>query len=335
MALLFMESFDGVGANRTYMSKWFAAPNNLRTDLVRTGSCSASNNDMGRNVTVGSTTTIVGFAYYFNGANQTECALFNVGSNTTFTQTQAKIVLQSDGKIAAYRSYNALLETTAAAVLVPSAWNFIEWKLTNASGTSGAYVVKVNGATVLSNLAANTAGSVGATVQALVMNVNYNCPIDDLYMLDSTGAAPLNDFIGDCRVACITPQTGNGSNVGLTCSTGTDHGALVDEFPPTDDTDYNYSTTPGVKDTYNFTNLPTTGTVKAVQATLRTRKTDSPTKTLAAVVRQGGADYDGASQTTAIGYAQYQQIWETRPSDSAAWTIADVDGAEFGMKVVS
>ena len=91
-----------------------------------------------------------------------------------------------------------------------------------------------------------------------------------------------------------------------------------------------------MKDTYNFTNLASTGTVHAVQATVRAKKTDSAAKTLALVTRQGGADYDGATQAVAsTTYAQYQQIWEKRPSDSTVWVVSDVDGAEFGLKVVS
>jgi hypothetical protein len=76
--------------------------------------------------------------------------------------------------------------------------------------------------------------------------------------------------------------------------------------------------------------------IKGVQVSARARKTDSATKELAIVTRLGSTDYDGTTQAVAsTTYSQYQQIWEKRPSDNADWTIADVNAAEFGLKVVT
>jgi len=108
-------------------------------------------------------------------------------------------------------------------------------------------------------------------------------------VLDSSGSAPLNDFIGDATVSCLTPQTGNGANTGLTTSTGSDHGALVGDFPHDTDTTYNVGSSAGLKDTYNFTNLSINKAVFAVQATARVRKT-AGTATAAIVARLGGTD---------------------------------------------
>jgi hypothetical protein len=271
-------------------------------------------------------------AVYWGG---TSAGSFSLWADAAFSAAQqCTVVFDTDGKIRvrAGSATGTLLDTSASAVLVASAWNFIEAKILVAN--SGTYTVKCNGIQVL-NGAADTQANAASTIAGFSVTPGSGNGIDDLYVLDSAGTT-LNDFIGDCRVECLSPQTGNGSNTGLTCSTGTDHGALVDELPANDDTDYNFSATVGAKDTYAFTNVATIGSIKAVQVSARAKKTDSATKELAVVTRVGSTDYDGATQTVAsTTYSQYQQIWAKRPSDNADWTISDVNAAEFGLKVVT
>jgi hypothetical protein len=331
MALLFMESFDGYGGNTSYMPQYYHWPI-LMTDVVRTGSHSMRNG-LGRNISPSGMTLIFGFAFYRSSSHAQGIISFSqIPSNSgNFTQYLAQVTLDTDGKVRVYLGSSTLLDTTSTAPLISGSWNYIEAKLVIAD--AGSWTIKVNGVTVLTGTGDLNPGA--TSIGSMYLDISNSNRLDDFYLLDASGSS-LNDFIGDCRVEWLAPQTGNGSNVGLTPSTGTDHGALVDELPPNDDTDYNSGTAAGVKDTYNFSNLATTGVVKAVQLSARAKKTDSATKQLALVARVGSTDYDGATQTlAATTYGQYQQIWEKRPSDNADWTIADVDGAEFGLKVVS
>jgi hypothetical protein len=336
MALLFMESFDGYGGTGSHATKWLGGVSGLGTSSPppRTGSyrCSTGS-DQQRLITPATSTLIIGLAYYWNGATT---GRWTIWAGTSFASDwQCSVSFDGDGKI---RVRNAgysgtALGTTTNPVLVASSYNFIEAKILVSN--SGTFIVRCNGVEVL-----NGAGDTQAGASAAIAGFSFNpgvsgAAVDDLFVLDSSGTA-LNDFIGDCKVECLTPQAGNGSNTGLTCSTGTDHGALVDELPANDDTDYNFSATVGAKDTYAFTNVATVGSIKAVQVSARARKTDSATKELAVVTRVGSTDYDGATQAVAsTSYSQYQQIWEKRPSDNADWTIADVNAAEFGLKVVT
>ena len=162
----------------------------------------------------------------------------------------------------------------------------------------------MNGTSVLSGSAdtQNAASSAVARVGVFCSFGGDGNAVDDLYVLDTSGSAPLNDFIGDCTVSCIKPQTGDGSNTGLTTSTGTDHGALVDEFPHDTDTTYNVGSSAGLKDTYNFGNLSINKSVYAVEASARVRKT-AGTPTAALVTRLGGTDYDGTTQS--VGSTSY------------------------------
>lgn len=333
MALLFMESFDGYGGTASHATKWTqlqglstSAPT-PRTGAYRIG----GNNECRRVILPGSSTVILGMALYWVNS----LGYFILWEDAAFTnKQQVSVTCDADGRVRVRTGSETgiAIGTTTGPVLLASTWNFIEAKLL--VGNSGTYDIKVNGTSVLSG-AGDTQNAATAAIGGLSMIPGASNGIDDLYLLDTTGTA-LNDFIGDCKVECLTAQTGNGSNVGLTCSTGTDHGALVDELPANDDTDYNSGTTIGVKDTYNFTNVATTGVIKAVQVSARAKKTDSATKELALVTRIGSTDYDGTTQAVASTlYSQYQQIWTKRPSDSADWTISDVNAAEFGLKVVT
>ena len=143
-----------------------------------------------------------------------------------------------------------------------------------------------------------------------------------------------DDFLGQCRVVTLRPSTGNGSNTDFTCSTGSDHGALVDEAAPNDDTDYVSSGTVDHVDTWNFPAVGYTGTVKGVQLALSAKKTDSGTRAIAAVTRPVSTNrVHATTHYLSTGYLYWLSLWEVNPEDSAAWEVADVDGAEFGAKV--
>jgi hypothetical protein len=327
-----MESFDGYGGTNSHMTKWNTAPSLATSSPTpRTGAyCARSGN---RAINPGSATVILGCAIYWPSGQAITITLY-YDVSTSGSNAQDTLELGSDGKIRLRlgASSGAVIDTSVSAPLVANSWNAIEWKILVSN--SGTYTVKVNGVQVL-NGSADTQNQAATSAVALIDFVLGSFGgMDDVYMLDSTGSAN-NDFIGDCKVECLTVQTGNGSNVGLTPSTGTDHGALVDELPANDDTDYNFSATVGAKDTYAFTNVATVGSIKAVQVSARAKKTDVATKELALVTRMGTTDYDGATQTLSTSYAQFQQIWAKRPSDNADWTISDVNAAEFGVKVVT
>jgi hypothetical protein len=159
--------------------------------------------------------------------------------------------------------------------------------------------------------------------------------MDDLVVWDgSTGSN--NDFLGDVRVVLSSPQAGNGSNTGLTCSAGTDHGALVDDTTQDGDTTFNAGTSVGVKDTYNMTDLTgVTGTVKAVAVQLIARKDLTGLKQVCPVWRIGGVDYDGATVQPGTTYTALRQIYTVSPATSAAWTVSEINSAELGMKIIA
>ena len=108
----------------------------------------------------------------------------------------------------------------------------------------------------------------------------------------------------------------------------------MDEAAPNDDTDYLASSTVGHVDSWHYPALGYTGTIKGVQMSNYAKKTDSGTRAIVAVTRPASTNRPHATDLY-IGttYAYWRSLWEQNPEDSAAWEVADVDGAEFGVKV--
>ena len=75
-----------------------------------------------------------------------------------------------------------------------------------------------------------------------------------------------------------------------------------------------------------------------MQVSLRAKKSDSGTRAIAAVTKPGSTNYAHATNhyLGLTDYVYWRSIWNRNPdsgSPVAAWTVAAVDGAEFGVKV--
>jgi hypothetical protein len=201
--------------------------------------------------------------------------------------------------------------------------------------TTGAWEVRANGVVVIgptTGLDTRAGGTAGLLDQVYLDNggAANNYDYDDLVI--ATGDH--THFRGDCRVITRLP-TGDGANTGLTPSSGGTHFDDVDDASPNDDTDYVTGDAIGEKDSYTYAAIGLPGSIIAVQPVFDAKKTDSGTRSVATLIRRGGVDYDGTGQALAAGYAGYWQVYELDPSTGLAWTTADVDAAEFGVKVTA
>jgi len=160
--------------------------------------------------------------------------------------------------------------------------------------------------------------------------------VDDFYLLDLTGSYN-TARLGDCTIEAILPQTDAvdaGTNADWTCSTGSDHGALVDEADPDDDTTY-VSASTNVKDTWNYPALSVANaTIYGVQVCTSAKKSDSGTAEFRNLARVTTVDNQGdiTHSPADSGYNYYRDIFEVNPDDDTVWTVADVNGAEFGVE---
>jgi hypothetical protein len=235
---------------------------------------------------------------------------------------------------------NGTVLATGTIPLSLNTWYYIEMKVI-IDDVNGVAIVKVNGVTDI-NFSGDTRNAANASADRLRLyaagassgGAQSTWFFDDLYLCDGTGGSPTNSFLGDVRVEALFPN-GNGNSSQFDGSDGnsTDNYLLVDEATPNSDTDYVESPDVGDKDTYAMTNLtPTAGTVFGVQPLPYAAKTDAGTRSIVSVARLAGTEVDSSDKALSVGYSYYPDIRETKPG-GGAWSISDVNSAEFGAKV--
>lgn len=338
MALLMAESFDGLAvADLGVVYGLLTNSGNL--SMSSTGSrwglngLRFANQNAGFTQGLASSGATVGCGFWLAGnsayVNNTPLVAFLQGGTV-----QIQINILGTGQLQVLRNLTTLATSTGQ---VPLAGGYVELKGVINSST-GTIEVRLNGNTILTLGSANTQGGTAATWDGVRFgtgaNVAIDITMDDLVIWDASGGNN-NDFLGDVRVALSIPQSGNGTNTGLTLSAGTDHGAVVDDTTQDGDSTYAFSASAGVKDTYNMTDHSITGSVKAVQVDLIARKDLTGLKQVCPVWRIGSTDYDGTTINPGLTYSSLRQIYELSPATSAAWTISEINGAQLGMKVVA
>ena len=279
----------------------------------------------------------LGFAVRWSGSGppQREFIWFREGSVEHIT------IGITTGSLLYVKRGATVLATATTHALLFDAWYYIEVKIV-IHDTTGSVEVRIDGVTVtfnasLTNIDTREGGT--GIVDNFALSGGFGgggdpyITVDDLYLCDDAGGAPRNTFLGVVKAESLMPQTGNGTNVGLTPSTGTDHGALVDEVPP-NTTDYNSSPTVGAKDTYNYPSMTLTGTVLGIQTNLYAAKSEVGLRQVCPVIRTGGADTDGVTVSPLTTFGYFSQVWEQKPG-ATEWTIADVNALEVGMKVTA
>jgi hypothetical protein len=165
---------------------------------------------------------------------------------------------------------------------------------------------------------------------------------DDIIYGDTDASDPENVTIAypgdthvEAQVALTDAVGGVATHREWTPSTGTDHGALVDEVPP-DIADYLESGTIGNRETFKFADiLPLTGDVFAVKTMPYMVKTESGGRTFKTLVRSGGSDEANASaQGVSITTpAYYSDIYGSNPISGDPWTPTTVNAAELGVQI--
>lgn len=288
-------------------------------------------------------TMIIGLALYKQDPSPYFDFWFQSDAGAT---THAHVRILSDGSVTVYRGDAGTLLGSAPAGTIPEAqitngsWCYIEVKAV-LHDTTGSIEVRRNGsATPIINLTGidtKNGGTKTVFDRWALHAKNGVWRIDDFYVCNGAGSAN-NNFLGDVAVRTLFP-TADGTNrnmtgVGTVAGTGTGTWQNVDETGAGNTTDYNYSATNDVYDTYGVTDLPsTTGQIAGVQVQVLAAKSDLGAKSVAPMIRSGGTDYTGTDVPLGQSYTYARQLYEQNPNTSAAWTPSGVNAAEFGAKV--
>jgi hypothetical protein len=349
MALVFMDSFQGLGPTSTHiMQKWTdftsgtAAVPVITSDVTRIRGQKTLNfaaNTAARGIyrTIAPGSASVVFGGWFNmGSLQGSNLVFAVGEGLTL---HTELRLNGAGRVTVTRNAT-LLATGNTTTLATNTWYFIEYK-TTISDSAGVVQVNINGAseglTFVTGNATNqdTRNGGAGTVTSFTVYQQNNTAAGyaGVFILDSTGSNA-NDFIGPCQFVARRP-TAPGNSAQFTPNFGPNWSNVADEWPDSD-TSFNQSSTAGHIDLFEGDNIPvSSGTVVAIQHNIRARQDGGAARTIRPKTRISSTNYNGTTVATAGSYATILEPVSVSPATSSAWTISEIDGAEFGYELVS
>jgi hypothetical protein len=312
--------------------------NSLRTTTAMTGSLNngvyegfASQNRTGTKMVVSNFTVA--------GASS---AVIDVWQGDSFLQVQPNgndldVWTVNDGVI--FTASNAL--SPGNFTRVDLQWTVSSLDAFNVLNHDGRVELKVDGVVIntASNIQLGFSLPVGFTRDVFWNVVVFNPHGDgDLHAL-TDGAGSLNTgYLPDnVNIYTVSASAGNGTYSEMTPSTGTDHGALVDETTSDDDTTYLSVTGAAKKDTFNFANFSSIGSqiVYGLKHGAFGKKQEPgyrrfrPLAVRGAIPQFAGTDYD-----IGVGYyAWMSHVWETDPFTGIRWSVANINVTEFGCLV--
>lgn len=291
-------------------------------------------------------TMIVGFGFRFashstvvNSGNQG--LYFELGSDE-----QAHVEMESSSG----SGIRFLIKRGATTVATSSffdfgVWHYIEIKLVLRTGTNGAYELRHNGVVDISAGSVDLAdtGGDGADVHAWRWSSNLSSllRLDDIYVVNSTGTVN-NDFLSPSIVEGLLPNA-DGATIEWTPSAAVANWTNVDDAGDASPDDagvggYNGSDTNSQIDLYAFADLQNvTGAIHAVQLGLQLGMGAAGTRTVRSKYRDPDttvANGDSHVVDSTI-FDEFTQVFQVNPASTAAWDVADIDGGQFGVEVVS
>lgn len=351
MALLRIESFDHFDTSHISekVTTTGGTPAVVTGGRCDTKACEVVGNDaVTYGLAVGSVVGVVGFAAKFSGLSSVPTGLTDghiiIGDEGYGTLNAALYLLVTPtGAIRIVKGAltGTVLGTSAGGVIGEGVYHYIEFKFDLQTTAVGSISVRVDGVEVLSVSNVVTGGTFLGNATFLWDGVDFAAEgatvlYDDIYILDGTGSTNI-DFLGDSHVTAVLPQTdavSAGTHSDWTPSTGSDHGALVDENPSDDDTTYVSSASANEQDSFNYPNLSLVDpTIHGVQTNIVARKDDGGTRTIRSLVRSGGSDDEGANMGVADDFAVLMTVYNQEPVASADWDLNAVNAAEFGVKL--
>jgi len=341
MALRLLEGWDGLDE---HYDKYFSYPDNsgcaMSGAAVRTGTQSLRMDNSADFLFLPipggapSNEIYLGVAIYLTGYPTVTTSCLRFYNNHYLG---AYIAIESDGGLAMWGSTEQ--GDSGENKLSLNTWHYIEVKMIKGNSVgANDVIVKVDGVEWYASsggedFLASGAASFTDCIALRGAPVGYYY-FDDIYICDETGPQ-CNTFLGQIKIATIYPDgNGNDSDFVGSDSNSVDNYLLVDDTTPDGDTTYSESGGATELDLYTYDAAPASIIIAGIQVNSYIRKDTTGIEHLARnVVRINSTNYESADLYPGFDYMYQTSIWELNPDDSAAWSEADINGAEFGLKV--
>jgi hypothetical protein len=231
-----------------------------------------------------------------------------------------------------------LIAESSANAFTLSQWNYIELKAV-ASDTVGSVELKVNGVTIINQTGLDTIQEGGTNFYSELIGADATpnsvtaAYFDDVYICDTTGSSPYNNFLGDVRVFEILPNA-EGDSTQFTPLSGSNF-AAVDDSPGNDsDTSYVQSSTAGHLDLYNLSTPVTSATnVLGVKTVTVAQKTSLGAQELELVIKSGTTSSTSTANSLINNYREYSYTLLQNPDTTSNWTVSDLTNLQAGFKL--
>lgn len=230
----------------------------------------------------------------------------------------------------------------SSAAYAYGAWHHFELKVTVHPST-GTYELRHNEALVFSATGQNTANSGMSQADVFAMRfttTSTNVLFDDIFVWDGTSASN-NNFRGDAVIEGILPN-GVGNSTQWTPSAGSNFDNVDDIGTAAPDDagagGFNESDTVGQKDLYAFQDLINIqGNIFGVQVGTQLAMAAAGSRTVKLRFRDdGGTEADGDTFTvSSTTYDEFVDLMDVNPQSGVAWDVADINGGQFGVEVVT
>jgi len=255
-----------------------------------------------------------------------------VGINTVSSHN-LYLYLTQDGKLVAYGGASQYLGETSAGTVNINQWHYLELRCYK-HDSAGTAEVWLNGAKVLDFSGVDTNSGSGNVFLLGTNSGNIRMYVDDFYAASDSSSYTI--AAGDKKVTTSYPNADT-AQADFSMSAGSDGYALIDEAGYCDnDTTYVYSSTVGHKSAFDFTDLPGSPGVFAVQLNWRAKKSDAGAKTMRGYIVSSSStlngDEVGPSETA---YGLFKLSAWTDPATSSAWTYSGVNAAKIGIEIMS
>jgi len=197
-------------------------------------------------------------------------------------------------------------------------------------GDAGADYIKVwiNGELVI-DVSGTTLNFNGAITEGQSLGYGWSC--DDLWIKNDT-----DTIQPEVKILALFPNAAGADSECTPVGEATNY-MNVDEHQQDFDSTYNLVDT-GEKDSFNMqpiTDQVSAGVVHALVARFFVKGDVGNTEQLRPYVISGGTKYNGTAQNVVEGrYTYIQEIWETNPDTSIAWTVSELDAVQIGYEAV-
>jgi len=247
---------------------------------------------------------------------------------------------ETDGNISIYRG-STQLDITTDNPLAFDDFNFIEARVV-IDNSVGAVEVRLNGSTILNITSVDTRNGTSDMIEHIAFGGHSGgsgVTVDDCYMLDETGAAPQNTFLGDIRVDTLKPSADGGLSQLPTVFPASPATSFdkVDEVLADDDSTYIQSTALNQVSTFTYENLPVVlggAEVYAVQVNTRVKKTESGDRALSSLQRFSSVNTAFLTHGVSTDNITHRSVHPTNPRTASPWLESEVDALEVGLEVL-